>query len=216
MSTARSTHIPLQLVRPISHEHSPATHIRPAGQALPQRPQFIVSLLASTQRPPHINRPPEQPPQTPALQGCPTGQTLPHTPQLLMSDRASTQPGPQRSCAPAQPEIHRPIAASQLGVPPVHRTPQAPQSVSVMTDVSQPFRGSLSQSPVRGGHTRPLSLTIPSGPTVGISIGIPSGRTVGISIVTTPASPSRLVDPSPPSTNSVGVVQPMSTIVRQR
>jgi len=63
---SRSTHMPLQSVRPTSQVHLPVTQICPAEHALSHAPQFAGSLPVSTQPPPHFVRVPQSPAQTPS------------------------------------------------------------------------------------------------------------------------------------------------------
>jgi hypothetical protein len=81
-----------------------------------------------------------------------TTQTCPHLPQLFTSFvvlTSHTTPSASQSAKPAAQLVIPHLPALQLGVPPAvgHTVPHALQlSVSDATEVSQPFRGLLSQS----------------------------------------------------------------------
>src|SRR5450432_3181217 len=83
---------------------------------------------------------------------CETTQGLPHLPQLftsLVSVVSQMTPSASQSPRPAAQLVIPQTPALQLGVPPTdaHTLPHLPQlSVSVVTEVSQPFERSLSQS----------------------------------------------------------------------
>lgn len=73
------------------------------------------------------------------------GQLFPQAPQLIVLVIVSTHmPIPQLLCPAAQPLEH--VPALQLGVAPLHSTPQAPQLVEALDEASQPFAAAMSQS----------------------------------------------------------------------
>lgn len=64
--------------------HAPLVQVCPAEHTLPQRPQFELSELTSTQLAPHIIRGAVQllpPVQLPLTQSCPDGHARLHMPQ---------------------------------------------------------------------------------------------------------------------------------------
>ena len=68
-------------------------------QAVPQPPQLVVSVIVSTQVPPHAVCPVGQVTElrhVPAMQVCPVVQVFPQVPQLAASVIVSTQVDPQR------------------------------------------------------------------------------------------------------------------------
>lgn len=110
-----STHWPLQLVFPLSHDvvHFPAAHTWSPAHALPQAPQWLGLALTSTHCCPHSTKPgshekPHAPPEQVAEPRAGTLHVVPHSPQLLGSPLVSVQ----------TPE--------QLSNPVLHSNPQVP------------------------------------------------------------------------------------------
>lgn len=66
--------------------HILALHVWPLPHTVPHMPQFVGSLVVSTQAPPQSVVPPMQfAAQAPLEQTWPPGQMVPHMPQLLES-----------------------------------------------------------------------------------------------------------------------------------
>ena len=65
----------------MGHAHAPATHIWPAGHALPQRPQCALLVCTSTQLPEQAVRPDDAHAHVPALQTSPAPHTVVQLPQ---------------------------------------------------------------------------------------------------------------------------------------
>jgi hypothetical protein len=86
----------------------------------------------------------EQAPATQVLVcPCPEVQAFPGDPQFASVVTSSSQPSARSLFASAQPvsQVNAQVPVAQLGVawaPTVHATPQAPQFVRVVVDVSQP------------------------------------------------------------------------------
>ena len=100
--------MPLQFVDPEAavqpNTQLPLSQAKPAGQAMPQPPQFAGLEVVSSQRPPQSVSPAVQvAAHVPAEQTCPFGHALPHAPQLLGSIFGSVQV-PLQSRSPAWQE----------------------------------------------------------------------------------------------------------------
>jgi hypothetical protein len=94
----------------------------PAPQEAPHFPQFETSLARSTQAPPQLVLPPEQP-HAPAAQVVPPGQVTPQPPQFVLLVWVSVQLAPQSVSAPQTP-----VQTPALQVEPGAQTfPQPPQ-----------------------------------------------------------------------------------------
>jgi hypothetical protein len=122
----RWTHAPPQLVRPAAQlaAHAPALHAWPAGQAVPQAPQFIGSLAASTHFVPPQSRVPAGQTQALPLQICGAAQVLPQLPQFPPLDVRFTH-APAHGVSPA---AHAPAQRPRLHTwPAAQARPQAPQ-----------------------------------------------------------------------------------------
>jgi len=142
------THEPLHAVNPAAHAHWLFTHASFAPQVVPQSPQLFLSLVRSTQPPPHAARPWLQPAEhVPWLQTSPAGQRLPHAPQfctLVASVSQTLPPPPPPIPPPAQdvwPSGHAHVPLTQLP-PRAHVVPHFPQSfalVSVSTHAVWPM-----------------------------------------------------------------------------
>jgi hypothetical protein len=72
---------------------APAEQRWPSGQALPQVPQLVESVITSAQAAPQAAKPVAQP-QTPLLQVWPAPQALPQAPQLAGSTFVAVQLDP--------------------------------------------------------------------------------------------------------------------------
>jgi hypothetical protein len=101
-----------------------------AGHALPQLPQFCVSVDTLRHLPLHATKPvshanPQVPPVHLALPCAGTPQPAPQVEQLLGSVVRSVHCPPQLVCPVGQPLVHTPAAHAW---PEAHVTPQAPQS----------------------------------------------------------------------------------------
>ncbi len=109
-----SAHVPLQLVVPGGHAHSPLSHTRLPAQICAQNPQFLLSLVRSTHVLPHRLSPlvhvMTQAP--PAHRGAVGGHRVPHAPQFVSLVSRSTQAFP-----------HCVLPCGQEQVPPMHRAP---------------------------------------------------------------------------------------------
>jgi hypothetical protein len=92
-------------VRPVAHEalHVPPEQDVPAGQALPQAPQFAASVAVFTQLEPQRVDPGAHP-QAPFVQPLPAGHTLPQAPQLRGSLATFVQAPPQRVAPALHPQ----------------------------------------------------------------------------------------------------------------
>jgi hypothetical protein len=189
VSFVRLRHTPEQSVCPAAHVsvHAPPVQTCPVGQALPQRPQWAVSVAvlvqvplqlsgvdpAQAQVPEASHTPPAGEAQVPDVRGValhavpvPAQTVVPVVAQVLVPMDVQLAPivrqvPPQLVC----PEGHAPPAhrlAAQDALPPtgaVQRLLHAPQlAVSFVVSVSQPFVGSRSQSP------RPAALVKPQRP----------------------------------------------------
>lgn len=122
-----------------THEmtHAPSEHRgSPAGQALPQAPQFALFDARKTQfpaprpRPAHCTSPAGQS-QVPDWHPAPPGHTVPHAPQLALLLERSTQapprpPPPMQSVRPPLPQPATQAPAEQV-VAPRQPLPQPPQ-----------------------------------------------------------------------------------------
>jgi hypothetical protein len=88
----------MQYCRGESHgsRHWPPMHVWPEAHAVPQCPQLVVSVRASTHAPLHTTLGAGHE-HVPRRQPTPTGQRLVHAPQLDGSDCVSMQALPQRS-----------------------------------------------------------------------------------------------------------------------
>jgi hypothetical protein len=107
----------------------PPAHTRPAPQATPQPPQWLLSTAVSRHTPEHAVWPVgHESTQAPAVQICPPGHDVPHAPQLDGSMRVSAQradaPLPQRVSGAAQSSTHAP---AEHTLPGGQLTPQPPQ-----------------------------------------------------------------------------------------
>jgi len=79
-----------------------AVHVSPLPHTVPQTPQFVGSVVVSTQAPPQSVVPPTQfAPQLPLEHTWPPGQMVPHMPQLLESICVLTQAVPHSVVPPA-------------------------------------------------------------------------------------------------------------------
>jgi len=117
----------------MAQPHSPLLHACPLGQAVPQAPQFIRSVLMSTQPPEHSVSPPVQESlQAPSEHTCPAGHTVPHAPQLATSLPVSMQVPPHA----ARPAWHPHTPALQV-VPAGHALPQLPQLELLVSNETQ-------------------------------------------------------------------------------
>jgi hypothetical protein len=86
---------PLQFEKPVAHAHVPAAHFSPAGQAVPQAPQFELSVSSKVHTPLQFTVPPVQvqvaPVHTmlgvhvPPLQVLSAGHAIEQVPQCIES-----------------------------------------------------------------------------------------------------------------------------------
>ncbi len=83
---------PLGHAVPEAQVHLPALQFAPLGHAFPQVPQFLTSVVRSTQPVGHGEVPAVAQPHLPPLQFWPGPQALPHDPQFKMLVEVSTQP----------------------------------------------------------------------------------------------------------------------------
>lgn len=132
-SAVRSTHWPLQSVKPAGQAHFPPLHAWPPEQTLPQPPQFCESVFSFTQLKPHATSGLVQLLTQLELwqKGEVPAHARPHTPQLFGSLAS------ERHC-PLQLEVPTGQAQAPLlqASPPVQASPHLPQlsgSVLVMT-----------------------------------------------------------------------------------
>jgi hypothetical protein len=124
-SVAVDTHCPLHDVVPAGQRQVFAEHCWPPVQAMPQPPQFWLSLMGLVQAPLHeISSTAQLVEQLPIKQRSEAEQTLPQAPQLLRSVVTSSQLLPH-CCVPAgQVFAHWPLPHTKpLG----HTVPQPPQ-----------------------------------------------------------------------------------------
>jgi hypothetical protein len=133
---AQAPHRPPLQTWPVGHcelavhpPQTPAVQLWPAAQALPQAPQFLVSVLVFTQTPPQATWPLGQV-QTPAVQLWPAAQALPQPPQFDGSLPVFTQTPLQSVCPAGQPLRQVCVVTSQ---------DPAGQSVSVVQLRTQAF-----------------------------------------------------------------------------
>lgn len=157
-----------QLPKPLLHAPSPQVPPEQvelafgALQALPQKPQFcrevsrFVSQVDALPSQSPLGGVHDDTPHTPALQtGVPpeAGQTRPHFPQFFGSCcTLVSQPLLSTESQLSKPGLHWaswqvPVAHDAVELAMAHTLPQEPQSVSVLSDASQPFAGLVSQSP---------------------------------------------------------------------
>ena len=120
--------------------HWPALQKEGVEQALPQVPQFPLSVLVSTQIPLQSVEPVGQvAAQLPLLHaGLVAGHTLPQLPQLLESTSVLTHVPSQLSVVEA--DVQQTLAAplpveSALELSPLGQTPHAPPQPTVMANV---------------------------------------------------------------------------------
>src|SRR5690606_8539970 len=102
--------------------HCPAAQFWPSGQAIPQPPQLLRSVMVLAHVPlQSVWLGPQ--PQTPPVQLCPVGQALPHAPQCCALVIGLTQvPSHEMLPATGQPQL----PPAQLSLAP-HMLSQAPQ-----------------------------------------------------------------------------------------
>jgi hypothetical protein len=106
----------------------------------PQAPQFLASVVVSTQVDPQAVRPDGQRHIPPAQLVPLTMQAFPQAPQLPLSVCRSTHRFPQGDIPIEQVHVP-PTHAAPIG----HTVPQAPQLVVELRSASQPFSALLSQ-----------------------------------------------------------------------
>jgi hypothetical protein len=97
----RFTHALPHALCPGPHEQALFEQVWVAEQALPHAPQLALSLVTSTQRPPHtvpVHEPGDM--QAPLEQNSPAAQALPQAPQLAGSDAVLTQALPHLVAPP--------------------------------------------------------------------------------------------------------------------
>ena len=145
--------------------HIPAAQIRSPAQALPQRPQWLLSPWVLVHVEPHRRLGGAQPPSTiargrqvPAAHTCPVGQARPQPPQCSRSELGSTQ-RPSQSVWPIWQIVAQ--APASHTCPVGQRAPQRPQwslLVWVSTQASLhtvwPAAQPVAQTPAR--HTWPI------------------------------------------------------------
>lgn len=157
-----------QLPKPLVQAPIPQVPVVQVGvafdalQALPQKPQFcrevcrFVSQVEALPSQSPFGAVHDETPQTPALQiGVPpeAGQALPHVPQFFGSCcTLVSQPLFATESQLSKPALHWanwqvPVEHEAVALAMAHTLPQEPQSVSVLSDASQPVAGLLSQSP---------------------------------------------------------------------
>ena len=79
--------------------HTPIAHTSPAGQTVPQAPQFAGSSCVFVQLPPHaVSRGPHDAVHMPDEQVCPGPHMVPQAPQFALSVRVLTHRLPHRTC----------------------------------------------------------------------------------------------------------------------
>jgi hypothetical protein len=146
-----------------SSTQTPALHLAPGVQTFPHVAQLAASPARFVSQP-FAKRPSQLQSvashagsgQVPAMQGTPQGHALPQAPQcLLSSERLVSQPfavtPSQLSKQPSHMTIVQlPVAHDSLAWARSHATPHAPQSVSVVSDVSHPLAVIPSQFPQPG------------------------------------------------------------------
>lgn len=78
------------------YRQSPPEQVRPVGQTLPQRPQFVLLVFRLTQAPPHIAVPAAHDKvQAPPEQTWPAAHTAPQRPQFAELELRFVQTPPQ-------------------------------------------------------------------------------------------------------------------------
>jgi hypothetical protein len=82
--------------------HAPAVHAAPLSHALPQPPQFAVSVIVSTHVPLHSIPPVPAHEHVPCEQAWSAAQVVPHAPQFSTSELVSTHTSPHRISGGAQ------------------------------------------------------------------------------------------------------------------
>lgn len=103
--------------------HFAPSQVSPEAHALPQPPQFALSVFKSKHVVPHAVRPAGQFVwQTPATHDAPAVHAFPHAPQFAASTCKSRQLSPHL----VVPLGHAQELPTQV-VPPVHETPHPPQ-----------------------------------------------------------------------------------------
>src|SRR5207245_1397048 len=121
----RSTHAAPHSVRPGVQLHTPPLHEVPPTQAFPHAPQSRLSQQVATQPPLHATSPAGQDFwQVPPAHTSAGGQADLHFPQWSALDCKSTHEPEQATVPPGH--THAPAAQNE---PPVHCTPQPPQSL---------------------------------------------------------------------------------------
>jgi hypothetical protein len=137
--------------------HAPSTHVTPLGQRFPQSPQWLGSVLRSTQLPdPHTSSGGQH---WPRAHRSPAPHALPHAPQLRVSMSGSTQTPPHSRKPANAPHAH----ASPLGQPhdglAQRHTPDTHASPGAHVTLQSP---QFAESRSRSTH-RPLQMAPGSG-----------------------------------------------------
>jgi hypothetical protein len=117
---------------PVGQPHTPAVHVSPFGQTLPQVPQCCGSVCKSAQALPHIVAVPQS--QTPDTHE-PAPQSFPHVPQFLGSSDKFAQPAPFGQMTSFAPHVHLPLTHV---APAPHALPHAPQLFTSLVKSAQP------------------------------------------------------------------------------
>lgn len=127
---------------------------------LPQAPQLLGSVATAMQLSPQRSSPAPQPETQPVV-GSQTGvmpeQTVAQSRQVEVDERLASQPSAAVTLQSAKPASHEaiahvPVAQVSVARGSEHAMPQAPQLVTVRSEVSHPFVGSPSQSSQPASH----------------------------------------------------------------
>jgi len=156
------THAPPHEVKPVEHSSTqlPAEQDCPVVHVVAQAPQFLRSLLMSTQVPAQSVLPLGQR-QSAWIHALPAPQVVPQCPQFLISDPKSTQAWEQFAKGALQSVVQAPDEHTSL---PVHAVAQAPQCVGlvmVLTHVPPQSIFPTSQMQAPPEHTLPPAQVVP-------------------------------------------------------
>jgi hypothetical protein len=172
---------PAHCVSPVGHAQVPSVQRTPPAHAVPQAPQFLLSVDRSTQVVPQSVSPVSQVPlHAPATQVVPRMQRMPQPPQFAGSVSVSVHDAPQRIV----PVPHEQAPATQFA-PFAHCVLQLPQlfgSVATSTheapQVVVPAPHDVVQVPAE--HTSPFAHTFPHAPqllgSLSVAVQTPSHR----------------------------------------
>ncbi len=124
----------------VPDRHTPAEHVWPVAQRLPQKPQFVASVdvLVHVEPQSVLGALHVVPPwQRPLTQACALGHALPHAPQLFASNETSVQNDPHMRIGDAQP-VEPPVHEPLLHVWPLaQRRPHTPQLATSLVTSTQ-------------------------------------------------------------------------------